>query len=111
MTDPAELRPATAEEWPAFIGALFDTFGEEPPAAYLEAVPAVAELDRSLALWDGDRVVATSGLYSRELTVPGAVVPCAGVTWVSVAATHRRRGLLTAMMRRQLTELHEQQDR
>ncbi len=114
MTDPAgspaaDLRPATAEEWPAFIGALFDTFGEPPPASYLEAVPAVAELDRSLGLWEGGRVVATSGLYSRELTVPGGVVPCAGVTWISVAATHRRRGLLTAIMQRQLGELHEQQ--
>ncbi len=114
MTDPAapppvDLRPATAEEWPAFIGALFETFAEEPPPSYVEAVPAVAELDRTLGLWDGDRVVATAGLYSRELTVPGAVVPCAGVTWVSVAPTHRRRGVLTAVMRRQLTELHEQQ--
>ena len=54
-------------------------------------------------------MVATSGLYSRELTVPGAVVPCAGVTWVTVSPTHRRRGVLTAIMRRQLTELHEQQ--
>jgi predicted acetyltransferase len=106
---PAELRPITDEEWPAFTRAMFDTFGEEPPAAYLDGVPGHAELDRSLALWDGDRVVATAGLYSRELTVPGRVVPCAGVTWVSVAPSHRRRGVLTALMRRQLDELHEQQ--
>jgi predicted N-acetyltransferase YhbS len=114
VTDPAapspvELRPITDEEWPAFTRAMFDTFGEEPPAAYLDGVPGHAELDRSLAMWDGDRVVATAGLYSRELTVPGRVVPCAGVTWVSVAPSHRRRGVLTALMRRQLEELHEQQ--
>ena len=41
--------------------------------------------------------------------MPGAVVPCAGVTWVTVAPTIRRRGVLTEMMRRQLTELHEQE--
>ena len=41
--------------------------------------------------------------------MPGAVVPCAAVTWVTVAPTVRRRGVLTEMMRRQLTELHEQQ--
>ena len=52
---------------------------------------------------------ATAGIYSRVLTVPGAVVPCAGITWVTVAPTHRRRGVLTAIMRRQLTELHEEQ--
>ncbi|MGY1673274.1 GNAT family N-acetyltransferase [Geodermatophilus sp. SYSU D00710] len=109
MTDPADLRPATAEEWPAFGRALFDTFGEDPPASFVDTVPVTAELDRSLGLWEGDRVVATSGVYSREVTVPGGVVPCAGVTWVSVAPTHRRRGVLTAIMRRQLTELHEQE--
>jgi predicted acetyltransferase len=108
VTDPADaLRPITPEEWPVFIRAMFDVFGEELPASYLEGPPRVAELDRSLALWDDGRVAATSGIYSRQLTVPGAVVPCAGITWVTVSPTHRRRGVLTAMMRRQLTGLHE----
>ena len=69
----------------------------------------MAELDRSLGLWDGDRVAATAGIYSRTLSVPGAVVPCAGITWITVSPTHRRRGVLSAIMRRQLTELHEQE--
>lgn len=110
MTEFADrLRPATDEEWPAFSRAMFTVFGEQPPASYVDSVPPYAELDRSLGLWDGGRVVATSGLYSRELSVPGGVVPCAGVTWVSVAPSHRRRGVLTAVMRRQLTGLHEQE--
>src|ERR687894_1891389 len=110
MTDFADrLRPATPEEWPSFSRALFTAFAEEPPASFVDAVPPYAELGRSLGLWEGDRVVATSGVYNRELTVPGGVVPCAGVTWVTVSPTHRRRGVLTAIMRRQLTELHEQQ--
>jgi predicted acetyltransferase len=109
VTDLADaLRPATAEEWPTFSRALFTAFAEPAPLSFVDAVPAHAELDRSLGLWEGDRVVATSGVYSRQMTVPGAVVPMAGVTWVSVSPTHRRRGVLTAIMRRQLTELHEQ---
>lgn len=40
------------------------------------------------------------------MAVPGAVLPVAGVTWVSVQATHRRRGLLTRMMTTQLQQLH-----
>ncbi|MFD2093219.1 GNAT family N-acetyltransferase [Blastococcus deserti] len=103
------LRPATAEDWPEFLQAMVGAFGETPTGPYLDTPPPVAELDRSLGLWDRGRVVATSGIYSRVLTVPGAVVPCAGITWVTVAPTHRRRGVLTAIMRRQLTELHEQQ--
>ena len=110
MTEIADrLRPTTAEEWPTFSRAMFTTFGDEAPSSFVDGVPAHAELDRTLGLWDGDRVVATSGVYSRELTVPGGVVPCAGVTWVSVAPSHRRQGVLTAVMRRQLTGLHEQE--
>ena len=104
-----QLRPATPEEWPAFVRAMSHGFGEDPSGPYLDSVPPVAEIDRSLGLWDGERVAVTAGIYSRSLTVPGAVVPCAGITWVTVSPTHRRRGVLTAIMRRQLTELHEQQ--
>ena len=107
--DPAlNLRPATPEEWPEFLRTMDGAFGETPSGPYTDTPPPVAEMDRSLGLWDGDRVVATAGIYSRELTVPGAVVPCAGITWVTVAPTHRRRGVLTSIMRRQLTEVHEQ---
>ncbi|TQN43942.1 putative acetyltransferase [Blastococcus colisei] len=104
-----QLRPASPAEWPDFLQAMTGAFGETPTGPYLDSPSPVAELDRSLGLWEDGRVVATSGIYSRELSVPGAVVPCAGVTWVTVAPTHRRRGVLTAMMRRQLTELHEQE--
>jgi predicted acetyltransferase len=105
----SQLRPATPEEWPEFVQAMAGGFGETPTAPYLDTPPPLAEMDRSIGVWDRDRIVATSGIYSRSLTVPGAVVPCAGITWVTVAPTHRRRGILTAVMRRQLTELHEQQ--
>jgi predicted acetyltransferase len=107
--DPApDLRPATPAEWPAFLQAMVGAFGETPTGPYLDTPPPVAEMDRSLGLWDGDQVVATAGIYSRTLTVPGGVVPCAGITWVTVAPTHRRRGVLTSIMRRQLAEVHDQ---
>ena len=32
------------------------------------------------------------------MTVPGGSLPGAGVTWVSVNTTHRRRGVLTALL-------------
>jgi predicted acetyltransferase len=105
----AQLRPATADEWPAFDLAMDTVFMQEPTRPYPEAPPPHAEIERSLGLWEGDRAIATAGIYSRTLTVPGAAVPMAGITWVTVAPTHRRRGVLTAIMRRQLTELHEQQ--
>ena len=41
------------------------------------------------------------------MTVPGAVVQAAGVTTVGVLPTHRRRGVLSAMMRAQLDDVRE----
>ncbi len=84
-------------------------FGDDPSGPFFDSPPPTAELDRSLGLFDGDRVAATAGIYSLEMTVPGgAVVPTAGITWITVSPTHRRRGVLTAIMRRQLDEVHEQ---
>ena len=67
------------------------------------------EPERSLAGLDDGQIVATAGIYTRDMTVPGGPQPVAGVTVVSVQPTHRRRGLLTAMMRRQFAGMHEEQ--
>jgi predicted acetyltransferase len=106
LTD--QLRPITADEWPRFARAMSNVFGDDPTGPFVDTVPPIAELDRSLGLFEGDRVAATSGIYSLEMTVPGgAAVPTAGITWVTVSPTHRRRGVLTAIMRRQLDEVRE----
>ncbi len=38
------------------------------------------------------------------------MVPCAGLTWVGVHPDHRRQGVLTAMMRHHLAQVHEDPD-
>jgi predicted acetyltransferase len=64
------------------------------------------ELDRQLVAVDGPEVVGSAGAWTFETTVPGgAFVPTAGVTWVSVSASHRRRGILRSMMARQLDDI------
>lgn len=108
MTD-LELRPIDRSELPAFYRTLAEVFGEEPEDADRELMAPVFEPERSLAAFDDGEIVSTAGIYTRDLTVPGGPTPAAGVTFVSVQPTHRRRGLLTSIMRRQLTELHEDQ--
>ena len=39
--------------------------------------------------------------------MPGAAVPAAGVSWVGVLPTHRRRGVLSALMDHQLGAMHD----
>jgi predicted acetyltransferase len=68
------------------------------------------EADRSLAAFDSAlpaelELVGTAGVYSFPMAVPGAVLPVAGVTMVAVLPTHRRRGILRSMMRRQLADI------
>ncbi|MFB7127787.1 GNAT family N-acetyltransferase [Kitasatospora sp. NPDC056273] len=66
------------------------------------------EPGRMLAGFDGERQIATFRSFDTELTVPGgAVVPADAITNVAVTATHRRRGLLSAMMRRDLAAAAE----
>ena len=49
--------------------------------------------------------MGTAGTFTFQMAVPGAMLPVAGVSYVSVLPTHRRRGILRSMMRRQLTDI------
>ncbi|MFI1165121.1 GNAT family N-acetyltransferase [Streptomyces sp. NPDC020801] len=103
-TGPRVLR---RDEWDTWYDNLVRAFGGGPASPEeRELDRSLTEFDRSLVVRDGDVCVGTAGAFSFLMTVPGgAPVPAAGVTMVSVAATHRRRGVLTSMMRRQLDDV------
>ncbi|MEU2536700.1 GNAT family N-acetyltransferase [Streptomyces iakyrus] len=102
-----DLRVLRRDDWDKWYDTLIRGFGGvQESAEERELWNSLTEVDRSLGAWDGDECVGTAGAFSFRLTVPGgASVPAAGVTMVSVAATHRRRGVLTSMMRRQLDDV------
>jgi predicted acetyltransferase len=104
-----ELRELRQDEWDTWYDTLVRAFGAVPEAAEeRELWNSLTEVGRSIGVWDGDVCVGTAGAFSFRLTVPGgASVPAAGVTMVGVAATHRRRGVLTSMMRRQLDDVRD----
>jgi len=58
----------------------------------------VLDDDRTFLAWDADQVVAVSANFSLDVSVPGGSVSTAGVTFVGVRPTHRRRGVMTAML-------------
>jgi predicted acetyltransferase len=43
-------------------------------------------------------LVGTRATFDFALSIPGGELPCAALTWVAVAPTHRRRDALTAIM-------------
>jgi predicted acetyltransferase len=100
-----ELRPVTRDEMDDFGRAVMSAFHREITDEDRRHYERIDEPERSLAWFDDGRIVAATGIYSRQVTVPGGVVPCAAVTAVGVVPTHRRRGLLTEMMRRQLEDV------
>ena len=100
------LRPVSGDELPAYIDAEQTAFGGHRDPDELEHERKFIELDRTLAAFEGDRVVGTAGSFSFELTVPGPrQLRAAGVTAVGVLPTHRRRGILTRLMARQLDDV------
>jgi predicted acetyltransferase len=105
-----EMRPATRDEFDAFSVAALSAFHRVYTDHDRERYGHIDEPERSLAWFDEGRIVATTSAFTRALTVPGAVLPCAAVTAVAVVPTHRRRGLLTSLMRRQLDDLRERGD-
>ena len=102
--------PITAEELPAFRDAVGSAFHNDTTEHHLERLRKVIEPERTLVLRDGGKIVAATGIYTRRLSVPGGEVPLAGVTQVGVRPTHRRRGMLSTLMRRQLADVHEAGD-
>lgn len=77
----------------------------------LEVRQAFFDPGRTLGAYDRGRCVGTFRSMDREITVPGgATLVADAVTNVTVAATHRRRGLLTRMMTRDLTAAAERGD-
>ncbi|MEU3553650.1 GNAT family N-acetyltransferase [Streptomyces fragilis] len=109
-----EIRSTTAQDFDVFVDTTLTAFAmeRETPAEGDGAWWSAFEMDRSLlAVTDDGRPVGTAGAYSLELTLPGgALVPAPGVTAVGVLPTHRRQGVLSAMMRRQLADLREEGD-
>lgn len=106
---PHPVRAITDAEVAAFHDQLDFGFHENPPQEHHDLWMRVLPAERRLAAFDGDELISTGGDLPFELTVPGrTTVPAAGVTMITVKATHRRRGVLTSLLRHQMHGWHEQ---
>ncbi|MFG2783864.1 GNAT family N-acetyltransferase [Streptomyces prunicolor] len=79
MDDPYPLRTVTEDEFEIWTRMVADTYGSDLSDEQVAHERAATELPRTIAAFDGP---------------------------VPVTPTHRRRGILTSLMRRQLTDLH-----
>ena len=107
---PVTVRATTPADLDVFVTTLhaaFARFPEQPDEDGSGVFWSVLEMKRNLlALTEDGRPVGTAAAYSFELTLPGGTqIPTTGVTNVGVVPSHRRRGIATALMRRQLADL------
>jgi predicted acetyltransferase len=101
------VRPIRDEDWAAFLEVDSVAFGTTSPDEHVTLEREMFEPGRSIAAFDGPNPVGIATAYSFDLSVPGAMLPAAGISWVGVLPTHRRRGVLRALMTHQLHDIHE----
>jgi predicted acetyltransferase len=102
----APLQPGETTDFARTAMRVFGHSLDDATIAHLIEME-LAEPSLSLAARDDGRIVGTTTVLEFRMTLPGArAVDCAGVTTVTVLPTHRRRGILTSLMRRQLDDLY-----
>lgn len=106
MSPSYPIRPISMSELPQFIRVGEHAFNSTwPTEPFINWERLVFEPERSLAAFDGDEIIGTTTIMSFDLIVPGGEVGAAGVTSVSVLPSHRRRGVLSALMDTQLADV------
>jgi predicted acetyltransferase len=102
-----EIRNPAPDELRAAMEATHVAFAEALSDEHFERHSKTLQLERFYAAYDDGEPVGTAADYAFRLTIPGGELPTGGVTWVGVMPSHRRRGILTQLMRRELDDIHE----
>jgi predicted acetyltransferase len=102
-----EVRRAQADEVLDGIAPVSHYFGSRPTEETGARFVRVLRPERMHVAEEGGAIVGGASAFEFQFTVPGAIVPAAGVTIVGVLPTHRRQGVLTKLMRAQLDDVHE----
>jgi predicted acetyltransferase len=105
-----EIRVCPPERFAEFLRMDEITFSEDASDDLIKRVEVVSDKERFVCAMEDGRFVGTGGVFSVNLTVPGGDLPAGGVTWVSVLPTHRRRGLMSQMMRLMIDDCHRRDE-
>jgi len=103
-----EVRPVKdVAEFTEGVLAIGQYFGMVANEERMQRFADQMTLERMHAAWSDGTVAGGAGAFDFNLTVPGGDLRTAGVTVVGVLPTHRRRGILRALMRAQLDDAYE----
>lgn len=113
-----EIRVDRATDDERYLGTdqivWFEELASASTADQLLAVPADQRFAAQLDDAEPGPYPGIYGVCPMQLAVPhhsperALLVPCAGLTWVGVHPDHRRRGVLTAMLRHHVEQTHRE---
>ena len=108
MSSPFDVRwTRDADEFARALYGIGQYFSGPLSEEQLTRFAQVLPVERMLGAWADGEIVGGAGALPFELSVPGGELACGGVTAVGVYPTHRRRGVLRALMDAQLHQMHE----
>jgi predicted acetyltransferase len=94
-----EIRTAVDDDWRAISRVDTQAFGYTMTQEEEDRSRSMMDLSRFRIAVDAGDVVGVAGSYELHMTMPGGrALPTGGVTWVSVAVTHRRQGIMSRLL-------------
>ncbi len=98
-----KIRTVAPHETEEYFRAIEFPFSDAWDPEELELEKPLMDPERMVAAEEDGVLVGGGAAYTFDMTVPGGSAGTAGVTWIGVMPTHRRRGILTGIM----AHLHE----
>jgi predicted acetyltransferase len=107
-----DVRPCeSTQELRDALNVISHYFGHENNDEDADRFAKWIEIDRMHAAHENGQIVGGAGAFTYRMSVAGGgSVSAGGVTVVGVLPTHRRRGVLTAMMKAQLEDCRARGD-
>jgi len=100
-----DIQPIGTDQYEDAMRVLAASFGEDfDPKEEKEVYGPIFEAGRMWGAFDRGQMIGAAADTEFELTVPGGMVSTSGVHAVAVLPTHRRRGVMRALLRRQTDE-------
>ena len=87
-----DIRAIRTDEIDRYLHEIETPFSYVPTEEDVRRERLTLESERALAAFDGDDIGGSAAAFSLDLTIPGGVVPMAGVTQVGVRPTHGAAG-------------------
>jgi predicted acetyltransferase len=106
-----DIRLVPAADLRRWADAVSEANSEEMGDEIWRDVLPTIEPDRTFGAYDEDHIAGGGSVFSFDVTVPGgAALPSAGITWIGISPTHRRRGALRGLMTAMIAQAAERRE-